>query len=214
LIGNFIKLDNIKNILMRNLIIILTFFVLGFYSVCEAQVKNKEEQINAAVQAAPEEKRAGATVMGFNEKGELVTVRVGTNEMICLADDPNKEGFSVACYHKDLEPFMARGRALKAEGKSTAEIFEMREKEAKDGTLKMPANPSTLHVLSGADGKYDATTGKVLNANFRYVVYIPFATSESTGLPIRPAVPGGPWIMDPGTHRAHIMISPEPMKDH
>jgi len=40
------------------------------------------------------------------------------------------------------------------------------------------------------------------------VVYIPWATAASTGLPIKPAAPGMPWIMDPGTHRAHIMITP------
>jgi len=37
---------------------------------------------------------------------------------------------------------------------------------------------------------------------------MPFATAESTGLPERPVEPHHPWIMNPGTHRAHIMISP------
>ncbi len=179
---------------------------------CQAQIPDADVQIAAAVLAAPEEKREGATVLGFNSKGELVQLIEGTNEMICLADDPNKEGFNVACYHRDLEPFMARGRVLKAEGKTPGEVFDIREREAKEGTLKMPENPTTLHVLSGPNGKYDATTGEVTSANYRYVVYIPFATSESTGLPLRPIVPGGPWIMDPGTHRAHIMITPPAQK--
>ena len=30
----------------------------------------------------------------------------------------------------------------------------------------------------------------------------------ATGLPERPVAPNHPWIMNPGTHRAHIMISP------
>ncbi len=177
---------------------------------CEAQIPDQEGQIAAAVMAAPEDKREGASVMGFNENGELVKIKEGNNELICLADDPNKEGFSVACYHSDLEPFMARGRQLRAEGKSRSEIFEIREKEAKAGTLKMPQNPTTLHVLSGPNGKYNKDSMRVEDANYRYVVYIPFATPESTGLPIRPLVPGGPWIMDPGTHKAHIMITPPP----
>jgi hypothetical protein len=42
----------------------------------------------------------------------------------------------------------------------------------------------------------------------RYVVYIPYATPDTTGIPLAPATPGGPWIMDAGTHRAHIMINP------
>lgn len=187
-------------------IFLLSFVV--FISSCEAQIPNKEEQIAAAVMAAPEEKRADATIMGYDENNKLVIIRQGTNELICIADDPQKEGYNSSCYHKDLEPFMARGRELKDEGKSRDEIFKIRAKEAEEGKLVLPKNPATLHVLSGENGKFDAEKGEVMGANLRYVVYIPYATPESTGLPIRPLVPGGPWIMDPGTHRAHIMITP------
>ena len=171
-------------------------------------IPDKENQIAAAVMAAPDEQRAGATVLGYNAGGELVTLREGTNKRICLADDPNRGGFSAACYHRDLEPFMARGRQLRDEGKSADEVFQIREEEAKAGSLVMPEQPTTLHLLEGAEGQYDPATGQVTGANYRYVVYIPWATAESTGLPTRPMVPGGPWIMDPGTHRAHIMVTP------
>lgn len=188
----------------------------AFFSICwmtatgcgAQEIPDKEGQIGAAVMAAPEELRGGATVLGYDASGKVVILREGTNDLVCLADDPDREGFGVACYHKDLEPFMARGRALRAEGKSGAEIFDMREAEVKAGTLKMPEQPTTLHLLEGNEGKYEPTTGEVSGARYRYVVYIPYATPESTGLPLKPIVPGGPWIMDPGTHRAHIMITP------
>ena len=48
------------------------------------------------------------------------------NEMVCLADDPKQDGFSAACYHKDLDPFMGRGRELKAARKSLKEIFDQK----------------------------------------------------------------------------------------
>lgn len=197
---------------MKNLTSTLIVFSLCV-TPAFAQTPNKQDQINAAIQAAPDEQQADASVLGYDVEGKLVMLKEGTNELICLADDPEKDGFSVACYHKDLEPFMARGRELYATGKNHGEVFQIREKEAKEGKLKMPDHPATLHVLSGPDGKYDPATGKVTGANLRYVVYIPFATAESTGLPIRPIVPGGPWIMDPGTHRAHIMISPPAKKE-
>lgn len=171
-------------------------------------IPSKEIQIASALLAAPEEDRAGATVKGYDQSGNLVILKSGNNKLICLADNPTQEGFNAACYHEDLEIFMARGRELKAQGKDRGQIFQLREEEAKAGTLKMPDHPSTLHILSGSEGKYNSSTGKVDNTTLRYVVYIPWATAESTGLPIRPLVPGGPWIMDPGTHRAHIMISP------
>jgi len=174
------------------------------------EIPSKEDQVAAAVMAAPEEFRKEATVLGYNPDGELVTLRSGTNVMICLADDPGKPGFSAAAYHKDLEPFMARGRELRAEGKTNKEIFQIREEEVKNGKLKMPEKGATLQILFGPEGKYDSKTGKVINAIYRNVVYIPWATAETTGLPTSPDSLGGPWLMDAGTHRAHIMINPPP----
>ena len=164
--------------------------------------------IATALMAAPEGSRAGCKVIGYNMEGEFVTLREGTNEFICLADNPKQKGFNAACYHKDLEPFMARGRALRAEGKTSKEIFDMREQEAKAGTLDMGGDGSTLHILYGPNSMYDAETGKVDEAIYRYVVYMPWATAASTGLPETPVAANHPWIMNPGTHRAHIMISP------
>jgi len=186
----------------------LLFFTLAQSFTLLAQVPSAEIQIKTAVLAAPEDKRAGAMVYGYNVKGEFVVLRKGANEMICLADNPNQKGFSVSCYHKDLEPFMARGRELKDAGKTNQEIFDIRETEAKSGKLVMPKQASNLQVYSAPDEAYNAITGEVTKGSFRYVVYIPWATAASTGLPIKPEAPGMPWIMNPGTHRAHIMIDP------
>lgn len=171
-------------------------------------IDSDEALIASALLAAPQESREACTVIGYNMAGEFVTLKEGTNQFICLADDPKKKGFNAACYHKDLEPFMARGRALKAEGKSAGEIFNIREEEAKAGKLDMGKSVSTLHILYGPDALYDPANGEVFDAIYRYVVYMPFATAESTGLPESPVEPNHPWIMNPGTHRAHIMISP------
>lgn len=177
-------------------------------SVCFAQVPSAEIQVKTALLAAPSDKRAGAMVYGYNEKGEFVVLQKGSNEFICIADDPKSAGLSVSCYHKDLEPFMARGRALKAQGKTFKEIFDIREAEAKSGKLKMPKQAANLQVFSSDAENYNAATGEVKKGHFRYVVYIPWATAASTGLPAKPEAAGMPWIMDPGTHRAHIMIDP------
>jgi hypothetical protein len=188
---------------------ICLFLLLLINSVMAfGQTPSAEIQTKGALLAAPEEKRAGAMVYGYDAKGAFIVLRKGTNELICLADNPSQKGFSVSCYHKDLDPFMARGRDLKAEGKSFQEIFDIREAEAKSGKLLMPKQASNLQVYSAAEEAYNPTTGEVTKGKFRYVVYIPWATAASTGLPTKPEAPGMPWIMDPGTHRAHIMIDP------
>lgn len=180
---------------MKVLIILLSFCTYAAIG----QTMSQKQQISDAVLAIDEGDRENATVMAYDNNGEFKVVKTGTNSLICLADNPNKDGFSVACYHKDLDPFMARGRALSKEGKKRGEVEKIREEEAKSGKLKMPESASTLYVLSG-ETKEDA--------NLRWVVYIPWATAETTGLPIRPMSAGAPWIMFPGSYRAHIMITP------
>ena len=76
------------------------------------EIDSDEALIATALMAAPKESREGCKVIGYNMAGEFVTLKEGDNEFICLADDPKKQGFSAACYHVDLEPFMARGREL------------------------------------------------------------------------------------------------------
>ena len=177
-------------------------------SVAFAQIPPAEIQIKTALLAAPSDKRANAMVYGYNAKGEFVVLRKGSNEFVCIADDPKQKGISVSCYHKDLEPFMARGRALKAQGKTAEDIFKIREAEAKSGKMRMPKQAANLQVFSADEENYNAATGEVTKGHYRYVVYIPWATAASTGLPTKPEAPGMPWIMNPGTHRAHIMIDP------
>lgn len=192
----------------RNIISLCFFLMMFAVSNAQTTVPSAEAQIKLALLAAPEEKREGAMVLGYGQDSKLVILRKGTNEMICLADDPTQKGFSVSCYHKDLEPFMQRGRELKAQGKSQADVIKLRDEEAKAGKLPLVKSPSTLFVLSAKEEDCDMIAGTVKNGYLRYVIYIPYATPESTGLPLKQGAPGMPWIMDPGTPRAHIMINP------
>jgi hypothetical protein len=176
------------------------------------QKLSNEQQIACAIFAVPEQSREGAKVYGYDKDGNFITLREGTNSMICIADNPNKDGFEVVSYHKDIEPYMARGRDLKAQGITGEKRKEIREKEAKDGTLLMPKKTATLHILHGKEGWFDTESNEIKNARFRYVVYIPFATQETTGLDLAPNASGHPWLMFPGKAGAHIMITP-PAKD-
>ena len=165
-------------------------------------------QIKTALLAAPKEKRDSCTVYGYSADKQFILLRQGTNEMICLADNPDEPDFSVACYVKDLEPFMQRGRELRKQGIKDDSLFNEREKEVKAGTLQMPKQPAALYVYSAKDQDYDPATGEVKNGYLRSVIYIPYATTASTGLSEKEPGHGMPWIMNPGTHGAHIMIDP------
>ena len=162
------------------------------------------EQIKLAVIALPADLRDGATAMIYNDAGELVVGRQGTNDFICLGDKPGDERIQSACYHKSLEPFMARGRELKAQGKSPTEALEMRHQEADAGKLQLPKEPAILYNLMADLKDFDPEHPHVS----LYAIYVPYATAASTGLTEKPSAPGAPWIMRPGTASAHIMVVP------
>jgi hypothetical protein len=148
------------------------------------------EQIAAATLALPKEMRDGAGVMGYRTAGKLELLRPVTNGMLCLADDPAEEQFHVSCYADTMEPFMARGRALRA--------------QVKGGKIKMPTAPAALYQIFAQS--YDAATGTVKGGRTLFVVYVPFATAATTGLSTVPS-DSKPWLMLPGTPKAHIMFS-------
>ncbi len=167
--------------------------------------QSDEVLVRTALQAAPEDRRDGATVLSADGQR---TLRAGTNDLICLAPDANAEAFSTACYHDSLDPYMARGRALVREGVTDLnERYRIRWEEADAGTLAMPETPATLYVLYGPKEVWTPSTGAVEGASLRWVVYTPWATAESTGLSEAPVM-GAPWLMFGGTAGAHIMIIP------
>ncbi len=170
-----------------------------------AAVPAAEDQIAAAILAAPEDRRAGAAVIGWTEDGANVVLREGSNDLVCLYDDPTDDRFSVACYHESLAAFMARGRDLAREGVSAPDRQRIRFEEVEAGTLDLPMEPRMLYVLHGSG--FDAAAGEVAEPFLRWVIYVPNASAEDLGLPDTP-VAGAPWLMGSGTLGAHIMITP------
>jgi len=176
-------------------------------AAADAAPLSADEQMTQAVLPLPAEMRAHASVLGYSPEGKLTLLRNGNGSMTCLANDPRSARFHVACYHKSLEPFMARGRALRAQGVKGDMVDSVRFREAREGKLKLPDAPALLYALTGEKDAYDPAT-KSARARALFVVYMPYATSETTGLSAVPAQ-GTPWVMFPGTPKAHIMFVPK-----
>ena len=165
------------------------------------------QQIAAAVLALPNEYREGAKVLGYRAgtKG-FVTLREGKGPFTCLANNPAGKMFHVACYHQTLEPFMARGRELRASGTPDSLVDTVRFAEVKTGKLAMPKQPASMYQLFG--GTLDPATSTVKGSQPLFVIYISGATGATTGLSEKPSE-NAPWIMYPGTPKAHIMLTPK-----
>ena len=167
-----------------------------------------EQQIAIAVLPLPVDMRVGATVLGYGAAGKLTTLRKGTGDMTCLAPNQTAQRFHVACYHNSLEPFMARGRALRTSGVTGDGVDSARFREIRSGKLAMPRTPASLYSLTGDWSTLDAASLTTEGARPLFVIYVPFATPKSTGLSDKPAR-GTPWLMGAGTPKAHIMFVPE-----
>ncbi len=186
---------------------LLVFVLAPLLGACGTQAQSPpsaEEQIAAAVQAAPAPMRDGATVLGYDDTMALTTLRDGNGTLVCLANDPTEDGFHAACYHASLEPFMKRGRELRRQDRSGGAVDSIRRAEIEDGTLPYPDRPTALYNLSGPADAYDAAADTVREASRMRVLYVPYETAETTGLPTRPQ--GGPWLMAPGEPWAHVMM--------
>jgi len=162
----------------------------------EATVDN---EIERAVLPLPEAERAGATVMVVDDEVTR-TIREGDGAFICLADTPGDDRFHASCYHKTLEPYMVRGRELRAGGMEGRAAITKRQEEIEAGTLEMPEYGLLHQLFAGGEADDDVASAQRLT-----VIYIPFATSEDLGIPTGRST--GPWMMFSGLGTAHIMIS-------
>lgn len=169
-----------------------------------AQDRSPATQIAGAVLPLPDSMRPGARVLGY-EGGKLVELRPGANDMICLADSPADSTFQASCYHKSLEPFMARGRVLREQGLKRQGIDSVRQAEIKSGALAMPAGPAALYSVFAKTDKFDPAAGAPTGATGLDVIYLPYATTATTGISTQPS-DKSPWLMHPGEYRAHVMI--------
>ncbi|MVZ62128.1 hypothetical protein [Sphingobacterium humi] len=197
---------------------IISFLMLASAMLLHVQAQQTKEvkpravpaadvQIKVALQAAPTEFREGAKVYGYSPEGKFVTLREGTNGYICLAPDYKMSVYYAYCYPESLDPFMARGRELTAEGKRK-QRDEIREAEFKAGKLKIPQTPSMLYGYWGPAEDLNPETGEIKDAKRRYVIYVPYAKAADYGMSNKGNNIGMPWLMDEGTYKAHIMITP------
>lgn len=197
---------------LMSLIVLIAAMAMNAQAQQTKEVKPRavlpaEVQIKIAEQAAPAEFRAGSKVLGYDQEGKFVTLREGSNGYICLAPDYKMSVYYAYCYPESLEPFMARGRELTAEGKRK-QRDEIREAEFKAGKLAIPQTPSMLYGYWGPADKLNPETGEIADAKRRYVIYVPYAKAADYGMSNKGNNIGMPWLMDEGTYKAHIMITP------
>ena len=164
------------------------------------QAQSKDAKIAEAVKPLPEDLKAAATVVSYDEKtGERMVLRQGTNFVEC--QPRGADGFTW-CYNVVGAARRDFSAKLRAQGKSDKEIQDAVAAASKDGTLK----PTPFGTMSYR------LYGKKDRIQLLWVLSVPGATPESIGVSDDSrrdesiAGDGRPWLMLPGTPGAHIMI--------
>ncbi len=155
--------------------------------------------IEKALSPLPMDLRADATVYTYDDEGNRVTLKVGSNHVECTPTDA--EGFT------RCGPVSQRARRdlqakLRAQGLQGEEMQLALQKAEDEGRIP----PRKFGSL--AYRRFD-TPDRI---QYLFVVSLPFATAEELGMPEGPqrdnslAGRGTPWMMRSGTSGAHLMI--------
>jgi hypothetical protein len=169
-----------------------------------AQATTPAARIAEAVQILPEDLRAGATVVTYDAAtGARQVLRQGTNFLEC---QPRMADGFTRCYHKMFGPRRDMEAKLRAEKKTDEQIAAAIAAAVKAGQL--PAPRAAMMSYRGYDKR-----DRIQNLQ---VMSLPNRTPESVGVSAASqrdhALEGNglPWMMEPGTPAAHVMIPVNP----
>jgi hypothetical protein len=174
------------------------------------------EQVAAAVLPLPPVMRDHATVIGYAPDLSLVTLRQGSNGMVCTATRPGDDDFDVRCYHESFMAVVRRMRELVSQGKQGDEIYRTLDAEIKAGKLTIPDHPPAGYRMLGPISAYHATTNTVSKEIESWQsVHFPYKTAAEIGFPEEGQVDRSmPYVMSSGTFWSHVMIEHEGMPNH
>lgn len=175
------------------------------------EVPPASQQIAAAVLPLPDALRAQATVVGYALDFGLITLRAGTNGIVCTATRPGDQNFDVRCYQESFMPIVRRMRELYGQGLPPKEVYGVVDSEIQSKKLPLPANPAAGYRMLGPISAYSAATNSVgPEIESWQSIHFPYKTAAEIGLPEEGKVPRTfPYVMTSGTFWSHVMIEHE-----
>jgi hypothetical protein len=189
----------------------ICLIAVSFSYAQQPQVPPPNQQIAAAVLPLPEVMQAHATVLGYASDLSLVTLRQGSNGVVCTASRPGDAKFDVRCYHESFMPVVRRMRDLHSQGVKGNEIFRIIDAEVKAKKLAIPDHPTAGYRMLGPISAYQPATNTVgKEIKSWQSVHFPYKTAAEIGLPEEgQVIPTMPYVMTSGTFWSHVMIQHE-----
>ncbi len=161
--------------------------------------RSDEQLIEEATSPLPVHLRAEASVVMNNSKGTERVLRKGSNGFACYPDE-HSPNFRVVCREASWKRYIGKiGPILAQTSTSPSERLALIDATIDEGSVTPPTPGSRAYSLSGPDRE---------RVKPLFVISLPGATAESTGLPTERS--NGTWLMCPGTPTAHIMVGDIP----
>lgn len=182
----------------------------------QRQVPPTAQQVAAAVLPLPPVLREHATVLGYAPDMSMVTLRKGSNGMVCTATRPGDDEFDVRCYQESFMPVVRRLRELHSQDVKQEEIYRTIDAEVKAKKLAIPDHPTAGYRMLGPISAYHAESN-TLGSEIKswQSVHFPYKTAVEIGLPEEGQVANTmPYVMASGTFWSHVMIEHEEGPSH
>ena len=177
----------------------LALFATGMLVSGMLSAQSQDEVIAKAVSPLPEELRADATVYTYDDNGNRVTLKVGSNHAECAPTD--EEGFT-RCGSVSQRSRRDLQAKLSAQGLEGEDLQMEMQKAENEG--RIPARVFGTMAYRRFD-----TPDRI---QYLFVISMPNATAEQLGMPTgfqrdnALQGKGTPWMMRSGTSGAHVMI--------
>lgn len=159
-----------------------------------------QSEIDRALFAAPASMRADAEVISLRPDGSIVTLKAGSNNLICWDNTVRAGDHSAVdsqCTVDANRERLAQNHQFEAAGGGEEAIRARFDRAEEDGSRATSEFGSIYYHVRG-----DSPT----TISTHTTVAVPFATNESLGLPGERG-PGRLWLMQPGTTAAHLMVA-------
>ena len=160
-----------------------------------------QADVDRALLAAPDNLKAGATVIKWNpDFSGYTTLRKGNNRLVCFDKSglAGQQAFSIECtsianLDRAQQNMKFESDTDRARRQAALDLAE------KNGTRAKPEFGSVWYHVMGASQE---------QARPHMTIAVPGATAQSLCLPDNPSQ-GGVWIMNAGTTTAHLMTPGE-----
>jgi hypothetical protein len=157
-----------------------------------------DQQIAAALLAAPANLKDEAAVITFDSNGEIEVIREGSNGLMCWdsSNEPGRQGnWTSQCTSELNRARVQQNHQFSHRGSTPEEIQALFDEAEADGSREVPTYGTMYYHWRG-----DAETGGP-HTN----IAVPFATEDLSGIP-EGRRNDAMWIMGAGTSGAHLMI--------